>query len=217
MNALKMRKNTVTAFCFFLLAVCALLWSVTASTDETSGEERNTFAQFSSDSVEVLGGDGEVLYSVPFTHPLRTLTPGGEVCALWAPGGEVLFLGRGGFKSAEVNGRVLGVFGSACGAFALISEDLNGDTLVSVYGASGAVFTLYPDDFYPIAAAVSPDGRTLALLAADRYGYSLRTCEFTLGKVVIDQYLDSGAYSLRWEGAEPEVLYLQREDTSEGG
>ena len=47
MNALKTRKNTVTALCFLLLAVCALLWSATAGTDEGLDEERNTFARFS--------------------------------------------------------------------------------------------------------------------------------------------------------------------------
>ena len=101
MNALKTRKNTVTALCFLLLAVCALLWSATAGTDEGAGEERNTFARFSSDSVEVLGTDGQVLYSVPFTHPLRALTPSGEVCAAWAPGGEVLFRGACWVSSAH--------------------------------------------------------------------------------------------------------------------
>ena len=217
MNALKTRKNTVTALCFLLLAVYALLWSATAGTDEGAGEERNTFARFSSDSVEVLGTDGQVLYSVPFTHPLRALTPSGEVCAAWAPGGEVLFLGRGGYKTPEVPGRVLGVFGSECGAVVLICETGSGDTLVTVYGAGGPVFTLQPEDFFPVAATVSPDALALALLAADGYGYSLRTYSLNDGEALTNQYLDGEAYSIKWEDAAPEVLYLQREATSEGG
>ena len=218
MNALKTRKNTVTALCFLLLAVCALLWSATAGTDEGLDEERNTFARFSSDSVEVLDSGGQVLYSVPFAHPLRTLTPSGEVCAAWAPGGEVLFLGRGGYKTPEVPGRVLGVFGSECGAVVLICETGSGDTLVTVYGAGGPVFTLQPRGFLPrrwppclptrSRSRCSPQTATATRCAPTRS----MTAKRLLTNTWTERRTPSSGRTLP-----PEVLYLQREATSEGG
>lgn len=135
-------KSKVTAFCCLLLAVLAVVWAASAGgeKEENPGDYTvfgNSFARLTSDSVEVFSRSGDLMYTVPLTGSGSVLTASGETAALWSPGGGLLFLGEGGYRSAAVNGELLGVFGSECGAVCAICETGRSQFAVSVYSGRG--------------------------------------------------------------------------------
>ena len=210
-NAVRVRRGRMLALCFAALALIAVAWSaaVTAPEDEIPAGYTsigNSFAHFSSDDVEVVTAEGEVLYSVPFDYDRRTLTPSGEGAAAWAPGESMLLLGEGGYLNVEPEGELLGVFGSVGGAVCAVCETRDGPS-VTVYRGSTAVFSLECESFFPLAAAVSPYGSELALLCADGAGYALRTYSLSGGSVSVDR-LDGAAAGLTWVSDDPEILYV---------
>ena len=154
-------KSKVTAFCCLLLAVLAVVWAASAGgeKEENPGDYTvfgNSFARLTSDSVEVFSRSGDLMYTVPLTGSGSVLTASGETAALWSPGGGLLFLGEGGYRSAAVNGELLGVFGSECGAVCAICETGRSQFAVSVYSAAGEAFSLTAEGFF------SPRGGRIA-------------------------------------------------------
>lgn len=215
-------KSKVTAFCCLLLAVLAVVWAASAGgeKEENPGDYTvfgNSFARLTSDSVEVFSRSGDLMYTVPFTGSGSVLTASGETAALWSPGGGLLFLGEGGYRSAAVNGELLGVFGSECGAVCAICETGRSQFAVSVYSAAGEAFSLTAEGFFPLAAAVSPDGGELALLCADETGYFVRTYSLRSGAAQADTRLDGTAYSLTWDSSGLRAAYTDGEAIIKGG
>lgn len=206
MKAAGIRKSTVTAFCCLLIAILAIVWAAAASApDGVEPQEDythvgNSFARFSSTDVEVCDAAGNTLYSVPFEWEGRSLAASGEAAVAWEPGGEMLFLGEGGYKRLQTDGTILGVYGSECGAAAVISETESGFS-VSVFGAAGESFSMKADEFWPLAAAVGPGGTTLAVLGADEDGYLAGLYGMDAGGLLWETRLDMPAYSLEWDGA----------------
>ena len=152
----RLRRGKTLAFCSLLLAVAAVAWFASARAPENeviSGNYTpvgNSYARFSSENVEVVTREGEVLYSAGFDYPRRALTASGEGAAAWSEGGEILLLGEGGHRRVRIDGAVCGVFGSDCGALAVVSEK-RGEVRVSVCTALGEVLSISPDA-WPVAA-----------------------------------------------------------------
>lgn len=210
-NAVRVRRSRMLAFCFAALALIAVVWSAaaTAREDEIPAGYTsigNFLAHFSSDVVEVVTAEGEVVYTAPFDYAGRTLTPSGEGAAAWAPGEGMLLLGEGGYLRVEPAGKLLGVFGSVGGAVCAVCETRDGPA-VTVYSGSAAVFSLECESFFPIACAVSPSGNELAVLSADGAGYALRIYSISGGSAAVER-LDSAAADLSWTGDGPEISYV---------
>lgn len=171
----RLRRGKTLAFCSLLLAVAAVAWFASARAPENeviSGNYTpvgNSYARFSSENVEVVTREGEVLYSAGFDYPRRALTVSGEGAAAWSEGGEILLLGEGGYRRVLIDGAVCGVFGSDCGALAVVSEK-RGEVRVRVCTALGEVLSISPDA-WPVAAGIDAAGRTLALLTAGAGGF----------------------------------------------
>ena len=75
MNSITRRKSAAAALCFFLLAICAVVWAASAGTpDAGEGPETalplgNSFVRLSSGRAEAVCG-GETAYSVDVTVDL---------------------------------------------------------------------------------------------------------------------------------------------------
>ena len=201
----RLRRRKTLAFCSLLLAVAAVAWFASARAPENeviSGNYTpvgNSYARFSSENVEVVTREGEVLYSAGFDHPRRALTASGEGAAAWSEGGEILLLGEGGYKRVLIDGAVCGVFGSDRGALAVVSEK-RGEVRVSVCTALGEVLSISPDA-WPVAAGIDAAGRTLALLTAGAGGFAVSAYSLPGAAESWTVALDSPRYDLEWTDA----------------
>lgn len=203
-SAVRARTKTV-AFCVMLLAVLGLAWyagTLAPDNEVISGNYTavgNSYARFSSENAELLSGDGEVLSSVAFDYPERYLAASGETAVAWEPGGCIAFLGAGGARMEDVDGRLLGVFGSGCGAVAAITES-GGEVAVLIFGSPGVELGLTPGT-RPIAAVISPDGTLLALLSPERDGFYVSAYSLPDMAPAWRTPLDRPQYDLEWTGA----------------
>ena len=200
MNSITRRKSAAAALCFFLLAICAVVWAASAgTTDAGEGPETalplgNSFVRLSSGRAEAVCG-GETAYSVP----AAALVPLGDTAAAaWTPGGQVWFLGEGGPREAEVPGRVLGVFGADCPAAAVIYETAEGAS-VGVYSPAGEACALECEGFFPIAAAFEPGAGRIALLRAQAGGYWIGIYSLPGFTELYSTKAAGAAYTLIWD------------------
>ncbi len=201
-NAARKRRGKLTALCFLLLALTAAVWAAAAAApEEVSGEYvpvGNSFARISSGAVEVFSDTGEELYTASAGTALLALTPAGDRAAAWAPGGEALLLAEDGYSRMDISGRLLAVFGGECGYAAALSEEASGRCRAAVYGAQGEEFSVECEGFFPVAAALPPEGDALALLGVDSAGYLVKAYS-AAGAALYEHRLDEAALTLIWD------------------
>lgn len=208
-NAVRSRRSRAAALCCLLLALAAAVWAAAAGRGPDMGADcvgfGNSFARLTSGYVEVSGPDGG--YAAPLAGEGRVITPCGETAAAWAPGGELLLLGGAGYRRAELPGRLLGVFGGECGMCAAVCEGADGRFTAAAYTERGAAFTAVSDGAAIVAAALSPDGRGLALLCAGE-GWFIRRWDMLAGESA-DEPLEGPALSLKWDENGLRAVYAE--------
>lgn len=181
-----------TAFAVFALTVAALAAAAFSLRWRGEGQEQmnfkpapeqvfavfgNSFAVCSSTQLQVFDKNGRSVLTQAVSAPEPGLAASDTALAVWSAGSPGLTVvgPEGEAESLETSGGVLAVSANALGMFAVVTDDPDYLGLVTVYDAAlEPVYRWYAATAWPIAAALSPGGDMLAVLAASEEGGQLR-------------------------------------------
>ena len=142
----------------------------------------NSFAVCSSTQLQVFDENGRNTLTRAVSAENPGLAASDAALAVWSAGGDALLVldAEGSASELAAEGAVYAVSANGSGMLAVTTACEGYRGLVTVYDAAlRPVYRWYAATAWPMAAALSPDGGTLAVLAASEAGGQLRL--FSLG------------------------------------
>lgn len=137
----------------------------------------NSFAVCSSTQLQVFDENGRNTLTRAVSAENPGLAASDAALAVWSAGGDALLVldAEGSASELAVEGAVYAVSANESGMLAVTTACEGYRGLVTVYDAAlRPVYRWYAATAWPMAAALSPDGGTLAVLAASEEGGQLR-------------------------------------------
>ena len=137
----------------------------------------NSFAACSSTQLQVFDENGRNTLTRALSAENPGLAASDAALAVWSAGGDALLVldAEGSASELAAEGAVYAVSANESGMLAVTTACEGYRGLVTVYDAAlRPVYRWYAATAWPMAAALSPDGGTLAVLAASEEGGQLR-------------------------------------------
>lgn len=137
----------------------------------------NSFAVCSSTQLQVFDENGRNTLTRAVSAENPGLAASDAALAVWSAGGDALLVldAEGEASELAAEGAVYAVSANGSGMLAVTTACEGYRGLVTVYDAAlRPVYRWYAATAWPMAAALSPDGGTLAVLAASEEGGQLR-------------------------------------------
>lgn len=137
----------------------------------------NSFAVCSSTQLQVFDESGRNTLTRAVSAENPGLAASDAALAVWSAGGDALLVldAEGSASELAAEGAVYAVSANGSGMLAVTTACEGYRGLVTVYDAAlRPVYRWYAATAWPMAAALSPDGGTLAVLAASEEGGQLR-------------------------------------------
>ncbi|MEL4106635.1 DUF5711 family protein [Oscillospiraceae bacterium WX1] len=138
-----------------------------ASSGDAFADLGGSLAVCSNVGIAVYDKNGEKTFGETVALQCPAVASNGEVAVAYDQGGRILkfFTAAGVTKSLTTNGRIIAATVSESGYVALCTEEPGYKGLVTVYNAKGdEVYNLHSGQGYVLAAQVSPDHKSLAVL-----------------------------------------------------
>lgn len=183
---LRLRRAAAAAFALVLLSTAAFFalrgragaaeWAFEPAPGQMYAAFGNSFAACTSTQLQIYGPEGRLSLSAELSGPGQALAASETRLAVWSAGGRSfeLFDARSRLGLVEAEGELLDLRLAGDMAVAAV---LGGDGLglVTVYDALlRPVYRWHAETAWPVAAALSPEGDALAVLAASEAGGQLR-------------------------------------------